>query len=126
MLKKYIITLALFAGVTGFAAVPAYTANAATCGDAASCINAGVEGAGSTGTTTDVPGLLKKIVNILLFVIGAVSVIMIVIGGIKYTTSAGDASQTKSAKDTIFYAVIGLVVAILAYAIVNFVVTNLK
>jgi multisubunit Na+/H+ antiporter MnhB subunit len=47
---------------------------------------------------------------------------MIIIGGIRYTTSNGESSQIKSAKDTIMYAVIGLVVAILAYSIVNFVV----
>jgi hypothetical protein len=47
---------------------------------------------------------------------------MIVLGGIRYTTSNGEASQVKGAKDTILYAVIGLIVAIMAFAIVNFVV----
>jgi multisubunit Na+/H+ antiporter MnhB subunit len=55
-----------------------------------------------------------------------IAVIMIVIGGIRYTTSNGDSSQVKSAKDTIMYAVIGLVVAILAYAIVNFILSAFK
>lgn len=64
----------------------------------------------------------KDIVNIMLFIIGAIAVIMIIYGGIRYTTSAGDSSHVKAAKDTILYAVVGLVVAILAYAIVNFVV----
>ena len=50
--------------------------------------------------------------------------IMIVIGGIKYTTSNGDASAVSGAKNTILYAVIGLLVAISAYAIVNFVVAK--
>jgi len=68
--------------------------------------------------------LLKKIVNLLLYVIGAVAVIMIVVGGIKYVVSNGDSSAVTSAKNTIFYAVIGIVVAILAYAIVNFVITS--
>lgn len=67
--------------------------------------------------------LVQDIVNILLFVIGAVAVIMIVIGGLKYTTSNGDQNSITSAKNTILYAVIGLVVAILASAIVNFVVS---
>jgi multisubunit Na+/H+ antiporter MnhB subunit len=65
---------------------------------------------------------IKTGVNVLLFVLGSIAVIMIIIGGIRYTTSNGEASQIKSAKDTIMYAVIGLVVAILAYSIVNFVV----
>ena len=58
-------------------------------------------------------------------IIGAVSVVMLIIGGIRYTTSQGDSSAVTSAKNTILYAVIGLVVAILAYAIVNFVVDRL-
>ncbi len=64
---------------------------------------------------------IKTIVNVLLFILGAIAVIMIIIGGIRYTTSNGDASNTKAAKDTILYAVVGLIVAVLAYAIVNFV-----
>lgn len=75
------------------------------------------------GTNTDLPTLIKKIINLLLYVIGAVSVIMIVVGAIKYTVSNGDSNAMTSAKNTIFYAVIGLVVAIAGYAIVNFVVT---
>jgi multisubunit Na+/H+ antiporter MnhB subunit len=59
-----------------------------------------------------------------LFILGAIAVIMIVIGGIRYTTSNGDSGSIKSAKDTILYAVVGLVVAMLAYAIVNFVVQS--
>lgn len=68
--------------------------------------------------TTDI----KNVVNLLLFVVGILAVIVIIVGGIMYTTSGGDPSKVKSAKDTILYAVIGLVVAILAYSIVNFVV----
>ena len=64
---------------------------------------------------------IQIIVNILLFILGAIAVVMIVIGGIRYATSGGDSSQITSAKNTILYAVVGLVVAILAYAIVNFI-----
>lgn len=66
-------------------------------------------------------GVFKTITNVLLFAIGAVSVIMLILGGIRYTISQGDSSAVTAAKNTILYAVIGLVVAILAYAIVNFV-----
>lgn len=65
---------------------------------------------------------VQIIVNALLFLIGAVSVIMIIIGGIRYVTSNGDSSQITSAKNTIMYAVIGLIIALMAFAIVNFVV----
>jgi hypothetical protein len=64
-------------------------------------------------------------VSLALGILAGVAVIMIVIGGIRYVTSNGEAAHVKSAKDTILYAVIGLVVAILAYAIVNFVMTSL-
>jgi len=64
---------------------------------------------------------IKPLVNTALFILGAVSVVMIILGGIKYTTSTGDTKNVESAKNTILYAVIGLVVALLAYAIVNFV-----
>ena len=69
---------------------------------------------------------VKIVVNTLLYVLGAVSVIVIVIAGVYYTTSGGDPSLVKRAKDTLLYAVIGLIVAVMAYAIVNFVVGAFK
>lgn len=67
-------------------------------------------------------GTFATITNVLLFIIGAVAVIMIVIGGMRYVLSGGDSSQITSAKNTILYAIIGIIVAILAYAAVNFVI----
>lgn len=69
-------------------------------------------------------GLFQTITNVLLFIIGAISVIMLIIGGIRYVVSGGDSSAVTGAKNTILYAVIGIVVAILAYAMVNFVITS--
>lgn len=66
--------------------------------------------------------VIETVTNVLLFIIGAIAVIMIIIGGIKYVVSNGDSAQITSAKNTILYAVIGIVVALLAYAIVNFVI----
>ena len=65
--------------------------------------------------------LVKGIVNGILYFVGILSVIMLIWGGILYTTSSGDSNKVTTAKNTIMYAVIGLVVAIFAYAIVNFV-----
>jgi len=76
-------------------------------------------------SSDDLMGYVTKIINALMFVLGAVSVVMIILGGIKYTTSMGDAKNVESAKNTIMYAVIGLIVAILAAAIVNFVIGRL-
>jgi len=67
-------------------------------------------------------GVFEIITNVLLFLIGAIAVIMIIIGGIRYTVSGGDSTAVTNAKNTILYGVVGVVVAILAFAIVRFVV----
>lgn len=72
----------------------------------------------------NINGLITNVINVLLFVVGIISVVMIIIGGIMYATSAGDAGAVTKAKNTILYAVIGLVVAFLAFAIVNWVVNR--
>lgn len=69
-------------------------------------------------------GIFRTITNVLLFVIGAISVIMLIIGGIRYVVSGGDSSAVTAAKNTILYAVIGIIVALLAYALVNFVIDS--
>ena len=120
-IKTSLAVMVAIAGVS-FVAVPAYAA----CTNAVDCIEAGVNTTGGTSSKTSVASIIKTVVNVLLFVLGAVAVIMIVIGGIKYTTSGGDANGIKSAKDTILYSVVGLIVAMMAYAIVNFVITNFK
>lgn len=70
-------------------------------------------------------GIITKVAQILVIFVGVASVIMIMVGGFKYMVSAGEAGATKSAKDTILYAVIGLVVAVMAQAIVSFVLRRL-
>lgn len=67
---------------------------------------------------------LNTIISVVVGVLGLLAVAMIVYGGFMYTTSAGDASKIKKAKDTIMYGVIGLVIALLAFAIVNFVLSS--
>lgn len=66
-----------------------------------------------------------RILNTLIFVIGAVAVLLIIIGGLRYVLSAGDQASITGAKNTILYAVVGLAVAILSGAIVNFVLSRL-
>ena len=80
------------------------------------------QGEGQAETLVGTGGVFQTVTNILLFIIGAVSVIMLVIGGIRYTISGGDSNQITAAKNTILYAIIGIVVAIIAYAAVNFVI----
>jgi hypothetical protein len=80
-----------------------------------------VEARSANSKGDDALSLIRIVVNTALFVLGMVAVIMIVVGGIRYVTSGGDASSIKGAKDTILYSVVGLIVAIMAYAIVDFV-----
>ena len=68
---------------------------------------------------------ISTIINTVIAALGIVAVIVIILGGIQYMTSSGDAGKVKKAKDTILYGVIGLVICVLAYAIVNFVIINL-
>lgn len=70
--------------------------------------------------------IFVTVTNILLFLIGAISVIMLILGGIRYVLSAGDQGAVTSAKNTILYAIIGIIVAFLAYAAVVFVTTQLE
>lgn len=78
------------------------------------------------GKSDEVGSYVTTVVNTLLWAVGILAVIMIIWGGIKYITSAGDASKLKSAKDTILYSVIGLIVAIFAFAIVAWIDNNAK
>ncbi len=73
---------------------------------------------------TSFSGIIASVINILSMLVGAVSVIMIIVGGFKYITSNGDANSTKGAKDTIMYALIGLIIVLFAQVIVRFVWTN--
>lgn len=69
----------------------------------------------------NVSTLLKRVINIFSIIVGVIAVIMIIIGGLKYITSGGDSGNVSSAKNTIIYALVGLVIVALAQFIVRFV-----
>lgn len=121
VLAGLLIVPALVLGVAAFAPV-------ATPVSAQSSIQ---NGAGSTNSDSFVQsldgdnGVFKTIVNTALYIIGAISVLMLIYGGIRYTLSAGQTANVEAAKNTILYAIIGIIVAVLAYAIVNFVLGTL-
>ena len=71
-----------------------------------------------------IPTILR-IIQVTIGVLALVAVVVIVLGGVQYTTSAGDPGKVKKAKDSILYGIIGLVIAILAFSIVNFVLSSL-
>lgn len=70
---------------------------------------------------TSIPSLVANGVKILFFVVGVAAVVVIIVGGLLYVVSAGNPDRTKQAKDAVLYAVIGLVVAGLAFAIVTYI-----
>ena len=70
-------------------------------------------------------GVFRRITDVVLYIVGAVAVVMLIIGGVKYVVSGGDAKKVTDAKNTILYAIIGLVIVFFAYAIVHFVLTAL-
>jgi len=73
------------------------------------------------GSDQKLTGIIKTVINIISVIVGVVAVIMIVFGGLKYITSGGESSNVSSAKNTILYAIIGLVIVALAQFIVRFV-----
>ncbi len=84
------------------------------------------EAAGCSMTTSDtLPSHIENIINVAISVVGIIAVIVIVIGGQRMVTSSGDPGKVKQAKDMILYAGIALVIATLAYAIINFVGTTI-
>lgn len=81
---------------------------------------------GGSGSNQNLPDIITTIINVMLFIAGALAVIMIIYGGIRYITAHGDEKQVKVAKDTIVYSVAGLIIAILAYALVTFIFNAFK
>lgn len=119
-----LITRGLVVMALVFSAVTLLNPAQVYAGSPRDAVSEGVVGAGGGSPNQGaIEKGIKNIVNVLLYILGAIAVIMIVIGGIKYTTSNGDSAAVTSAKNTILYAVIGLIVAILAFAIVNFVLS---
>ena len=71
-----------------------------------------------------ITGIIRTVINVLSFLVGGISVIMIIVGGFRYLISGGDSNAIASAKNTIIYAIVGLMIALLAQALVRFVFTK--
>ncbi len=84
----------------------------------------GVNAAKGTNQPADLfgtTGVITTLTNTLLFIVGALSVIMIIVGGLRYVVSGGNSTAVTAAKNTILYAIVGLIIAFLAFAAINFV-----
>ena len=90
----------------------------------AACVGLAATGGSCADKGSDLMGGFQNIANTLIFIVGAISVIMVIIGALRYVLSGGDSAGLKSAKDTILYALVGVVVSLLSYALVAFVISR--
>ena len=123
ILKALLPTILCGIVMLGLVVVPALTQDASAMtlqegAEAARCDECPAELFGDNG-------VFKQVTNTILYIVGIIAVIMLIIGGIKYVLSGGDAKKVTDAKNTVLYAIIGLVIAFLAFAIVNFVISAL-
>lgn len=129
-IKSYLFALASVLMLAAPVAVPVM-ASAACTGNIANNIQDGVK---STGATTgncnsdanknDLGNIAKNVVNIFSYIVGAIAVIMIIYGGFRYITSGGSSDGVGAAKNTLIYAIIGLIIVALAQIIVQFVLSQ--
>ncbi len=130
VLKNKIIILLAFLTLSMPVFIPV---GAAACGNIGSDVGSGINatsGGGSSGSyscgtsgsiTSGIKGLAKTVVDIFSVVVGIISVIMIIYAGFRYITSGGESGSVSSAKSTLIYAIIGLVIVVLAQLIVHYV-----
>lgn len=128
--------LALAFGFGAFAIATVSLAPATALAAAANCnpdttTNPIADGAGcaqAAGTSSNLfaqGGVFQTVSNTLIFLVGAVAVIFLIIGGLRYVISNGDAKNVEAAKNTILYAIVGIVVAVISFAVVSFVINSL-
>ena len=124
---KYILAVICSLFVMSTPALALAASAAPICGQSASSAKGQVlYGAEQSGSDCGggVTKVVKAVISILSVVVGIVAVIMIIISGFKYVTSGGDSNKISSAKSTLIYALVGLVIAALAQFLVVFVLTN--
>ena len=120
-MKKLLAAIMMTVAMMG-AAVPAMAARS---GSGVSQATTYVDSEANDGNQTDLMEVVKIIINVIIGIVGLIAVVMIIVGGISFTTSQGDSGKVTKAKNTVLYGIVGLVVAILAFAIVNFVLTSI-
>lgn len=129
-MKKMILSVLIVAcSVFGVSAISVASLSTNVSAQAADSVKKGI----TTATTADMEnksiagegGLISILINFLLWTVGILSVVMIIFSGFRYITSAGDAAKTKSAQTALTYSIVGLIVAVFAWAIVNIVLDRI-
>lgn len=123
-MKKILLIIGAIAAIIAPQMILASSSNLVFA-DAKTQIESAVNEVGGNENKTDVRGFIGNIIKTMFFVVGVLAVIVIIFAGVTFVMSAGNSQTIQKAKTTIIYAVIGLIVSILSYAIVNFVVSSL-
>lgn len=132
-LKRIVLTVAAVFAVAAPALVPVTVSAAGdpnisqglACGANFTLDTTGAQSCASDASSgASFTALIKKVINIFSVIIGVIAVIMIIVGGLKYITSGGESSNVSGAKNTIIYAIVGLIIVALAQFIVHFVLAN--
>lgn len=119
-MKKLFLSLTSFVLAVGIVSIVAVSLPVA----AQDALEQGIQAAHGDGIPTTITGdggVITTVINVMLYIVGILSVIMLIYGGIRYTISGGNSSAVTAAKNTILYAIVGLVIAIFAYAAINFI-----
>ena len=123
-MKKILLIIGAIAAIIAPQMILASSSNLVFA-DAKTQIESAVNEVGGSENKTDVRGFIGNIIKTMFFIVGVLAVIVIIFAGVTFVMSAGYSQTIQKAKTTIIYAVIGLIVSILSYAIVNFVVSSL-
>ncbi len=110
--------------VAGVASAQGVDIQGNLCGGANFQLNNSSQTCANEDNTQKVNDLIAQIVNILSVIVAMVAVVMIIVGGFKYISSGGDSTKVTGAKNTILYAIIGLIIVALAQFIVRFVLSK--
>jgi len=134
LLAVFLLTFSLCVGVT--VALPSVAAAetdvfSQACndqGDAAKKASAGSAACSVSGANpvTGANGILAKVSRLIAYIAGISAIIIMIVGGIMYVTSQGDASQVAAARNTVIYATIGLVIVVVAQSIIVFILNKVK
>ncbi len=118
--------LPMLVPVAAHASIAGYTCSGTNiaAGDASTPSNDPSCASGTSSSASGIYALAKQVVNVFSVIVGIVAVIMIIFGGFKYITSGGDSGHVTGAKNTLIYAIVGLIIVALAQFIVHFVLTT--
>lgn len=121
---RYLLMAAVVSGLLFFAATPVLAQNTSRGQACMALRDFNPDGEACRASDSGVNKIIKLALNLLSMVAGVIAVIMIIVSGFKYVTSQGDASSISSAKQSLIYAIVGLVVVAMAQFIVRFVLAK--